>query len=79
MVFDRLSIVPTFQYKFSSVISPWELHCFYLAAKMYRRLNAQPRQVVVHNADSACDTIVGLLEDYDTGWKIAGEPPSQSE
>ena len=73
MVFDRLSIVPAFQYKFSRVISPWELHCFYLAAMKYRRLSAQPEQVVIQNGTSACAVIEELLKDYSTGWRIAGE------
>lgn len=73
MVFDRLNIVPAFQYKFSTVISPWELHCFYLAAAKYQQLMSQPGQMVVQNGAAACETIEQLLEDYSTGWRIAGE------
>lgn len=72
MVFDRLSIVPAFQYNFSTVISPWELHCFYLAAAVYNRLSVQPG-LVVQTGETACRTTMKLLQDYRTGWKIAGE------
>lgn len=73
MVFDRLCIVPAFQYKFSVIISPWELHCFYLTAKVHKRLSAQLGHPVSDNADCAHGTIMSVLEDYSTGWKLAGK------
>lgn len=73
MVFDRLSIVPTFQYKFSRIISLWELHCFYLTARTYLPLHEYLSPLVGGNADLALNTILRTFKDYSTGWMIAGK------
>lgn len=73
MVFDRLNLVPAFQYKFSTIISPWELHCFYLAARTYKHLSYNWGEKVGEEAERAVGVIITTLESYSTGWKIAGE------
>ena len=73
MVFDRLSIIPTFQYKFSKIISLWELHCFYLTARRCLQLHEHLGPLVGGNADQALETILRTFGDYSTGWIIAGK------
>ena len=73
MVFDRLNIVPTFQYHFSQVIPLWEMHCFYLTARTYFELQSLLSPLVGKNTDQALKTIGDTLQSYTDHWAIAGK------
>jgi len=78
MVFDRLNIVPAFQYEFSRIISLWELHCFYLAARTYRESRENLEQLIDSDiADHGLEVIMTTLQDYSVCWKIAGNRHKQ--